>query len=107
MATTPLDLIGQAAGIVAILGAVARIVQVYMRGRVSGAEGEQTRIASHWKRLEDLNDDLRADNDRLRKMLADRDVECDHLRKQRDECWEANERRMRGKRNGEATDSRG
>ena len=83
------DLVGQTAAIVAGLGAIAKIVQVYMRGRVTGQEADALRTDSQWKRLEALNDDLRADNDRYRNLLLERDEECTALRKQRDECWAA------------------
>jgi membrane protein involved in colicin uptake len=93
------DIIAWTGGIVAVLGALAKVIQALTQGRISGRETEQGRIAAQWKRLEDMNDDLRADNERYRRLLAERDAENIHLRQSRDAAWEQVNRR-RQKREG-------
>lgn len=89
------DLAAWSALVVAVLTASARVMGTYGKVR---AQGDDTL----WKRRDQMLDDYRSEIERYRTALRDRDVEndrirveCDSLRRQRDDCWRAMDRRQR------------
>lgn len=82
-------------GIVAAITALARLVSVYWKGSISH---DQARIANQWKRMDDHIDDLRSDNDRLRKQLQECYDEINRLRKSAEEAWAIVHRRQNNRK---------
>lgn len=103
MPTPSTDLAAWSALIVTVLTAGARIIGTVTKGRAGTEE-------TLWKRRDQMLDDYRADNERLRNLLRDKDAdidrvqdECDRMRRQRDDCWQERDRRWRPQTPPEAT----
>ncbi len=82
-----------------ILG-VGKVVQMWKASRSENLTERQKADDAMWSRRDQMMDDLRADVERFRGLLRERDSECDDLKKerdeafrQRDECWELQNRR--------------
>lgn len=99
------EIIGWTTLITTLLLTAGKLISVLTRGGlIRTADAKDAQMAAHWKRLEDLNDDLRADNDRLRKLLEERDstvskcyIEIQRLRTENEDLWRTiGRRRTRG-----------
>ena len=97
------EIIGWTTLITTVLLTAGKLISVLTRGGlIRTADAKDAQLAAHWKRLEDMNDDLRSDLERLRKLLEDRDAtvtrcydEIKRLRADNEECWRAHERRRK------------
>jgi hypothetical protein len=88
MLLTPTDsLAAWSALIVAVLTASGKMLSLLRTAKT------QT-DTSMWTRRDQMLDDSREDNDRLRILLKEKDEECQRYQRERDECWDnANRRR--------------